>query len=428
MDPAPAFWVWHRSSGLSEAEVEGLRKSDAGPIYRQIVEFGLKDGEWTPRPLGNAEVAKGTLPVVRLDPGPAVMEAPDGAAMLARWLSHHFGDAIPSSLQLDYDCPVRLLPRYGAFIAELRGQLGLKEISITALPSWIDSPAFPKLGVAVQEMVPMFYDLTADPPADITNGKALPIGGEDAVRWIRRWKACKTPWRAGLPNFERLSLFKRDGTLSGHLRQWNPEAVEDAPLLQPVRGFTGGSAFAVEKSFTFQGTALEEGQTLLWRAPADDDLTELIKGASNAGARSIVWFALPGPGLRTTHSPQHLGSLMRGEIPKPAITVKQGAGGRIVIRNNGTGDLTLKPGQEMHRLVLQAEHAGNFATTDAGGFFRISVPDDSNVSINFSQRLLLQFPRLLVEEEIESAPGLIIRGNDQGLRWTLDGSSPLPLQ
>ena len=274
----------------------------------------------------------------------------------------------------------------------------------------------------------MFYDLTADPPADITNGKALPIGGEDAVRWIRRWKACKTPWRAGLPNFERLSLFKRDGTLSGHLRQWTPEAVEDAPLLQPVRGFTGGSAFAVEKSFTFQGTALEEGQTLLWRAPADDDLTELIKGASNAGARSIVWFALPGPGLRTTHSPQHLGSLMRGEIPKPAITVKQGAGGRIVIRNNGTGDLTLKPGQEMHRLVLQAEHAGNFATTDAGGFFRISVPDDSNVSINFSQRLLLQFPRLLVEEEIESAPGLIIRGNDQGLRWTLDGSSPLPLQ
>ena len=220
-DPTPGFWVWHRSSRLEEKERAAV--PTGGRLYRQIAEFGWRDGVWSPRPVAEPKnLLENEIPVVRIDPGPAFLERADAVAMLAKWLRHHFQDKVPTSLQLDHDCPVRLLPRYAAFLRELRGELGLKEISITALAGWIDSPAFQQLGEAVDELLPMFYDLTADPPQEIVTGKAKPMAGPEAAAWIARWKSCRTPWRAGLANFERLTLFEADGKLTGHLKQWEP--------------------------------------------------------------------------------------------------------------------------------------------------------------------------------------------------------------
>lgn len=427
-DKAPAFWIWHRSSALTEWETESIKAAGEGKLYRQIVEFGWRDGGWSPRPLGGPEALGSAIPVLRLDPGPAMMERPDAAASLAKWLRFHFGGKLPSSLQLDYDCPVRLLGRYAAFVAELRSQLGVQTISVTALASWIESPALPRLGEAVDELVPMFYDLTADPPADIVAGKAVPMTGRDTTQWIGRWKKCRSPWRAGLPNFERLTLYKSDGSLVGHLRQWSPEALADTPTLKPVADFAGGAGYRAERTMNFQGTRVEAGQLLVWRAPDDEVLKQLIAMSFSSGASGIVWFALPGPGLRASHSPQHLAVLARGESPAPVIKASRDSTGRIVLRNEGPGDLVMKPGGAMHRLVLQSDQPGSFAAAGPGDFFRSSLPEGSPVSINFSRELVLHFAGLQVKEEIASEPGLVPVRDHQGLRWSLDASLAQPLQ
>ncbi|MCW1922582.1 DUF3142 domain-containing protein [Luteolibacter arcticus] len=421
-DRTPAFWVWHRSSALAPAEKESLPAGSR--LYRQIAEFGWRDGAWSPRAVAKADVLlENEIPVVRLDPGPAFLERPDAAAMLAKWLRHHFQDKVPASLQLDHDCPVRLLPRYAAFLRELRGELALKEISITALAGWIDSPAFKQLGEAADELLPMFYDLTADPPQDIAAGKAKPMAGPEAAAWIARWKSCRTPWCAGLANFERLSLFEADGKLVGHLKQWTPESIARADFLEALPQFTGGTGYRITSAASLHGTQLQASQLLIWRAPDAESLRGLIAAAFDAGARGIVWFALPGPGLRAAHSPSHLAALARGEVPAHGVTAKLESNGSIVLRNAGPGDLSLALGAPLHRLMLRSHEAGTFTTAGPGEFAEVATP----LPPKFSHEIVLSFPRLLVGEEIASESGLIPVRGVRELQWSLDDSTPAPL-
>lgn len=421
-DPAPAFWVWHRSSALAAEETTALPAG--GRLYRQIAEFGWRDGKWSPRVVAEAAALSAReIPVVRIDPGPSFLERPDAAAMLARWLRHHFQNKVPAALQLDHDCPVRLLPRYAAFLHELKSELALREITITALAGWIDSPAFKPLGEAADELVPMFYDLTADPPQDIASGTAKPMAGAEAAAWIARWKSCRTPWRAGLANFERLTLFEADGKLVGHLKQWTPESIAHANFLEVLPQFTGGTGFRVTKPAAMHGTQLTTSQILVWRAPDDRALGDLIDASFTAGARGIVWFSLPGPGLRAAHSPSHLAALAKGQTPSPGLKAKLESDGRVVLRNEGPGDLSLAPGAPLHRLVLQSDEAGTFTDAGPGAFTEVTTP----LPAKFSRKIVLSFSRLLVGEEIASESGLIPARGSRELQWSLNDSSPAPL-
>lgn len=418
VDPAPGFWIWHRSSDLSPEELQLLERAGSGRLYRQVAEFSLRDGDGSPRVICTAESlrkAPETIPVLRIDPGPALLERPDAAHTIAKWLRYHFKGTPPDTLQIDYDCSARLLPRYAELLRELKTELGLDSISVTALASWIDAPAFGEFATAVDEVVPMFYDLTADSPEDIIAGRAVAMIDEETTRWIDRWSSCPVTWRAGLPNFQRLSLFNADGTIIGHLRQWSPETILSSRYLEVVPDFIGGAAYRVIEDHTFYRTPLQERQLLLWRTPSDTDLIELVERSIANGASGIVWFALPGPGIRTCHSPPHLASLSRGQIPSPALSMTVNSAGQIILKNNGPGDLSLLPNDTMHRLRLEANQPGSFAASGPGEFFEILT----DTSVDFSHKLVLTFPRLDVGSEIVSSVGFVTQHD---LLWSVDGS------
>ncbi|MCW1915015.1 DUF3142 domain-containing protein [Luteolibacter sp. GHJ8] len=440
--PAPAvsvtvsessFWVWHRSSDLSDGEIAALRSVAAPRLYWQIAEFGWRDGKWTPRSLGKPpeplpDGGPVIVPVVRLDPGADSLLKPEAAASLVRWLRFHYGDAPPRILQLDYDCPLRLLPRYAGYLWELKSQLGLEEISVTALASWIDSPALADLGEVVSELVPMFYDIAPDPPDQVSRGTFVPMAGAEAEKWIGRWKACRTPWRAGLPNFERLTLFESDGNLVGHLRQWSPESLAASSLFEPLDQAPGLASYRVIRAGSLDGTALEPGQILAWRAPGEDSLRRLLAASTSSGSRGIVWFALPGPGLRASYSPSHLSALSKGSELLPSLRMRIDGDGRVVLRNDGPADLSIKPGEAPHRLVLEANQPHTFKARGPGRFFSLEPHPDSALSIEFSQRIALSFVELRVGSEIASESGLIPSREGRELRWSLDDSAPVPFE
>ncbi len=426
-DLSPSFWVWHRSSALTPAEQSSV--SNVPRLCWQVAEFGWRDGKWTPRPLGKPKADQaGLIPVIRLDPGPDSIEKPEAAASLAKWVRFHFDNKPPRSLQLDYDCPVRLLPKYAEYITALRTELSLQEVSVTALASWIASPGIDKVGAAADEMVPMFYDITADPPADVVAGKLVPMAGGEANMWIPKWKDCRTPWRAGLPNFARLTLFDSDGKLSGHLRQWRPETVQDANYLQALSSGPGFALYRVTRDSGLEGTALHNGQLLAWRDVEDNTLHQLITASFAAGARGIVWFALPGPGLRATHTPSHLAALARGETPLPSLKLHLDETGRVSLRNDGPGDLITAPGKPANRLRITGAQAGAFAAVGPGEFTTLGVPSGSRVSINFSHGIELTFYGLRVGEVVASESGLVTLKDGRELQWTVDDSTPVPLE
>ncbi|MDB6076988.1 MAG: hypothetical protein JWO82_735 [Akkermansiaceae bacterium] len=424
VDRVPGFWIWHRSSPLSVRETAALAALGRPRLYRQIVEFGWRDGQWRARPLSERapELPAGTLPVVRLDPGAETLERPDTAGMLAKWLRFYFPQGHPDALQLDYDCPVRLLPQYAAMIAQLRRDLGLKEISVTALASWISAPELPALGRAVEEMVPMFYDMTPDGSASIKAGFAVPMAGAEAAKWIALWKDCRTPWRAGLPDFERLSLFDPNGSPAGHLRQWSPEDLLDAAVTA-MPATHGGAFFRIDRDAGMRGTALHAGQVLVWRAPGDDELRAMIAASVDAGARGVVWFALPVPGLRAHHSPAHLAELMGGRTPQPSVRAWIDASGRVILRNDGPGDLSFDPERPPHSFALFSSGPGAFGISGPGGFYRLSEDGPRERCV----KSVLSFTELQGGAEIASESGLITSGEGRELRWSLDDSPPSPL-
>ena len=423
MEEAPGFWIWHRGSGLSDDELASLATASATRLYRQIAEFGPRDGRWSPRPIAGAWPAReGGIPVLRLDPGGAIMQRPDAAGAVARWLRHRFPAVTWPALQLDYDCPERLLVRYAGFLRELRALLEIGELSVTALAGWIRSPFFAKLAAAADELVPMFYDLRPDSAADVLAGHPLPMAGEETLRWIGEWRSCRQAWRAGLANFERLSLFHADGSLSGHLRAWSPEDLVDRNDLEPLARRPDSAHWRVLRDGGLRGTRLQAGQSLAWRVPDPAASLDAVRAARGSGAAGIVWFALPGPGLRAAHSPSHLAAFAAGRVPPPSpeLVVR---GRALVLRNHGPGDLALPPGAGMLLLRVAAPHAGAFAPAGPGGFFAMRGGDA--LPIDHSRRILLAFPGLPAGAELATAAGTTNLPDGRLSDWALiDPLSP----
>lgn len=406
MDPAPGFWVWHRGSDFTPAERAVLAASGGGRIYRQIGEFGWQSGKWSPRPVagGGAEDLTGVVPVLRLDAGRATLETPGAAQALARWLSFHRPAHAWRRLQIDYDCPERLLPRYARFLRELRGIFQIQELSVTALASWIDSGNFKSLAGAVDELVPMFYDLRPDVPAEVLAGQFVPMVGPETCKWIARWESCRIPWRAGLGSLERLSLFAADGSIIGHLRDWTPEELVARTDLEFIESIPRELAvWRVSLDGSLRGTSLRAGQLLVWRTPHDVHSLAAVEAAKDAGAAGIVWFAMPGPGLRGARTVPHLAELTRQRMPlaAPVVVVRRGA---VVLLNTGTGDLAARPGEQLWRVWVDAGESGLFAP--APGMFS-EMRADEGLPIAYARRVSLSFPALPAGAELSSAPGSV---------------------
>jgi hypothetical protein len=418
MDAAPGFWVWHRGSEFNAEEIAALAASGNGRIYRQIGEFGTRNGRWSPRPVvGGASMNLGSaIPVLRLDAGNALLETPGAAEAVARWLRFHRQDHRWERLQIDYDCPERLLARYSRFLSELREALVVRELSATALAGWIHSPRLKSLARAVDEMVPMFYDLQADEPAAVASGTFRPLVGTETCEWIRKWSACGIHWRAGLINLQRLSLFRADGRLVGHLRQWSPEDLIERRELEPVSGSDSNSAaWRVVRDGMIRGTRLAKDQVLVWRVPGDQATLEALTCARTSGAASIVWFALPGPGLRAARSVRHLAGLAEGTVPKPelALFVRNNA---LVLENQGRGDLAADPGAPLSRVTVDLGRSGVF-TGGPGEFFAVRA--ENSLPRAYARRVVLSFAGLSAGATISTQPGSLNLDDHAPLDWTL---------
>ena len=197
----PLFTAWH----VLAADI-----SRTGGI-------ALTRADWT---MLNA-TGRTIIPVIRTDvhlagPNPALAAAIAG--ILARLPLQ-----APATVELDYDAPTALLPAYAAFLTQLRRSLPPgTALAITALPTWLQSPAFTPLAEAADTIILQLHAVE-DPRFGL-------FDPERAARWTSELAArCRRPFLIALPAYGARTVRAPDGRLlaaSGEAGEVQVLAVE----------------------------------------------------------------------------------------------------------------------------------------------------------------------------------------------------------
>jgi hypothetical protein len=289
------FWVWHRTAPLAEEERAALNTLGVTTLYWHVGEMENKSGPWRWKaPLRSVEgLAQGcrVVPVIRLT---SELKQPFPASTLAQLKEELLRVAGESrALQLDYDCPDRLLPTYAAALRQIRP--AVPHLSVTALARWPRLAGFAALTSAIEEIVPMFYDLQADPTgvnADAPPPPLLDPGQIEAA--LQPWKSCPIPWRAGLPTFARLTVFDRTGLSRGQIPNWTWDDLcfhKSLHALVPTQ--LGMTLFRTDSDTRVASTPVAKDEWVASRFTDRAALTRAIELARSAGAAGIVLFRLP---------------------------------------------------------------------------------------------------------------------------------------
>ncbi|HEV7902246.1 MAG TPA: DUF3142 domain-containing protein, partial [Pyrinomonadaceae bacterium] len=329
-----AFWAW-RNEMPDEAEVERARReARAQTLFLRAGQFDLAAGK-----LARIRAAEGKFPHAL--PLQLVYNATRGLlsefermdeSALASIVAETFrqdleraakdGAQDVAGLQLDFDVPTRLLPRYARVLRGVRGGLPPRtQLSITGLPTWMESATLGSTLDAVDFWIPQCYGATIPERIEATT----PISSPESVAvCVARARKLGRPFYAGLAAYGYAILYDERGALTelrGDLdpsrvaRDPNFALVERRPFPAPNAepNASASSAVADEHEWRYVYRALDDGlienmpvragDRLLLDVPSAETLRASARAArTEGGARllGLCLFRLPGASEPTT--------------------------------------------------------------------------------------------------------------------------------
>ena len=405
--------MWHRTSALKPAELATLKTVGVHTLYWQAAECEWQDSRWKFVRISPPQAASGDItiiPVFRIKPDSAFLGSPIANAAFVDGVRAWCGEpaALPAEIQLDFDCPARLLDRYAAFLRSLAVALPTTQVSATALASWPDAAGFQEFARSVKSLAPMFYDLAEDLPEDVCQNRFHPMADPTVEKWIQKWVDCPVPWIAGLPNFERLSVFAADGKLVGHIRSWDHDSVFFHSALTARALGNGTTLFEIRKPIELYDTTLAPGMKLVHRTCDSAVLSKLRDACHSLGASGAVYFTLPGPGIHAALTPEHLAQPTGAPPSAPHFTIAED--GSVTLKNQGPTDLPT----HIWELEIHSDHPAAFLSGSPGGFVEWTTPN--RLPPEMTNTLVLRFSRLPAGASISSGP--LVKRSD-GVTWQL---------
>ncbi len=425
------FWVWGRVDGLEVDEAEALRDVGTRNLFWHAADARRGDKGWEfDAKILKLPIVEGikVVPVIRLEAVARSVENPAAFEQFAKIAKDYLEQVGSLRVQIDYDCPDRLLGNYAALLHAIREENGGIELSATALAGWPGVSGFDQVAAAVTTLYPMFYDVRADDPAGVQAGRFEPIlAGSDL---IGGWENCSVRWVAGLPTFARVSIFKRSGELVGHVRRWEWDDLIFHSDFQPRVGNSPGAMVAdVVRDTVIGGAAVKAGQVMVARSTTSSDLRAAVRLAIESGASGVAWFRLPGReasvGIAEAAA---IGKGSRGEVK---FQVALDERGRLELLNAGGGALPPRwlgrTGADDRGWQLEVETTGGFEFASAGEFIRMvghreaeaAVPE--RVPIGEAERLTFWFSRLAVGGALRTGVLGLRQPEDAEIRWRVDG-------
>jgi hypothetical protein len=424
------YWVWQRDDPLDEQELTDLEAQKVDTIYWQVGELENIGETWRWKARFNFQslnVAHIRLvPVVRLVS--REHQPFSDASVTALLASLSAVGAKHDELQLDYDAPDRLLAEYAKTLNRIHRLV--PRLSIAALPHWSRADYLKLLEPNVDELLPMLYDFEPEPI--LKDQSPLPmISPEKISKLINAWRACRKPWRAGLPVFARLSVYDENQKLRGQIRNWNwDELCFNRSLEMVNRVQFGASILRATKSTSIANTPIHPGDQVIVREVDRGALGDAINAALRAGAKGIVFFRLPDSTASSGWSLHQLGHLEAG--PR-LILRKPDDSEAIELSNEGDGDL------EPHFATNEANAGGYvleletatpiFREAQRGDFASVDAfAGEKPAQVPFATRLRFQFSRVRAKENlrtglIQLAPGADFRQTRYRVLNVEEGSS-----
>ena len=330
------YWVWQRHEPLDDRELAELSAQHIDTIYWHVGELENigTTWQWKSRfsfPKSGADGIR-FVPVVRLVSRERQPFSDASTTALVASLSSV--TAKHPELQLDCDTPDRLLEAYAAALKRIHGHV--PRLSLAALPHWGRADHLKVLEPAVDEFLPMLYDFEAEPV--LKNQTPLPLLSPEKIsKLMEDWRACRKPWRAGLPVFARLSVYDANQKLRGQIRNWNwDELCFNRNLEVADHGEFGTTILRANKPTFIANTTINSGEKLIVREVDRAALQNAITAASRAGALGVVFFRLPDATASSGWSLRQLAHL----DARPQLLLRKPADSETLeLSNTGDGDL-----------------------------------------------------------------------------------------
>lgn len=314
---AHSVYVWNYD--WKPAVSNAVQNAAAGGMQAFYVVCGELGGRGRVRPDGLALAAarRPVVPVVRVltDRAKLLESDPTGLAGELTSMIRSSVDELAAGgtrveeVQVDLDCPERLLGPYARFLEGLRPNLQGLRLSATVLPCHAARREIQALARVCDELVLQVHG-TAFPAAVGEEGRL--IDEAESRRAIRRMSALGTPFRVALPDYALAMVFDH------------------------ATGRRKGLRFAHDT-----GTNPHELIRTLAPDPAVVHAVQ-CRAAAAPGCRGVIWFRLPVPGDALAWDLETLLHLTRGQVPEATRTA------RLVDTADGTRELRVRNHCELH--------------------------------------------------------------------------------
>jgi hypothetical protein len=326
-------YIWQRA-WTPHVIAAARRSSDIVRAWRILLAESSQTGRWTTVSVPWSAILARQRPVIGVIRIDGRLDETRMSALLDQVVARVEAEANLAGLEIDYDCPTSKLPAYARFLAQLRSRLARHiALSITALPTWMNSAELERLTGDLDEIVLQVHAVD-DPRRGLFNA-------EQAERWVKDFgRRIRRPFRVAVPAYDVRVSWRADGRLA---------SVEgEVPLL------SGGA-----------------NSELLGAAP--EAVLQFLRSLERAAPDNLVgiaWFRLPTDVDARSWSLQTWRAVIRGALPAVQLHAMLVPTQRpdvwtVTLSNDGPVDVVLPRQVRLDPACEMADGANGFRLTAA---------------------------------------------------------------
>jgi hypothetical protein len=324
-----------------------------------------------------------------------------------------------AGVQLDFDVPTRLLAKYTRILRATRDLLPSDlKLSITGLPTWMESSELDETLSVVDFWIPQCYGATISERLD----RVQPISSTKLVAAaVSRARQINHPFYAGLAAYGYAIQYAADGSLIGLRGDLDPALVVNNGAFELISRaqFEQSSetpaanewryVYRARADIVVAGTAVREGDSLMLDVPTAGSLQATARAAREQGGDRLLGlclFRLPQQTDPTTLSIKEIVSALTDTQAVPSLRVEVSSAERpddqpepayrrvtLTIFNEGAAKSRMDDGAMALTLIVppgsvRAISSRGFASSD----FQCEAPDTADMGNRFAlpQRVSLR--------------------------------------
>ncbi|MDX6383325.1 MAG: hypothetical protein QOK48_898 [Blastocatellia bacterium] len=367
-----AFWAWRNQTPAGTDVRQAIDQTKANTIFLRAGQIDLQDGTLRRiRPVVGLmpkdvdlhlvyNATRGLLAQLEQVDENALAEAISAAYRTdtARAVQDH---ARVVGLQIDIDMPTRLLGRYARTLRALRA--GLKpglQLSITGLPTWMNSTELSATLAQVDFWIPQLYGAEIPERFD----RSIPISSLQTVSaFVGQARSFDKPFLAGLAAYSWTLLYNSNGSLISLRGDMDPRVIADDQNLELIeqRPFetspTAGAPTASEWRQVYRARTdgvvddlvMHAGDVLVVDVPTAESLRQSARAVRELAGEKLLGicvFRLPAPDDAATLNIQQVASALADVDSSARVEVRiladaQSPNWIIEARNTGTANATV---------------------------------------------------------------------------------------